>query len=68
MTNRFSLSAVLIALVATTSSAALAASKTTRHDNGRTAHAAVLINNMSGAELIQNIGNSESMGSRYRGR
>jgi hypothetical protein len=68
MTNRFTLSAILIALVAATSSAALAASKTKRHDNGRTAHAAVLINNMSGAEWWQNKGIAEEMGLTYWGR
>jgi hypothetical protein len=66
MFSKTTLSAILIAIVATASSAALAASKTTRHD-GRTAYAAVVAPQpMSGAELIQNIGNAESMGSTYR--
>ena len=68
MTSRFTLSAALIAIIATTSSAALAASKTTRHDNGRTAHATVLVNNMNGAEWFQNKGIAEEMGLTYWGR
>ena len=68
MTSRFTLSAALIAIIATTSSAALAASKTTRHDNGRTAHARVLVNNMNGAEWFQNKGIAEEMGLNYWGR
>src|SRR5215831_2810881 len=68
MFSKTTLSAVLIAIVATTSSAALAASKTTRHNNGRTAHAAVLVNNMSGAEWFQNKGIAEEMGLTYWGR
>jgi hypothetical protein len=68
MFSKTSLSAALIAIVATTSSAALAASKTTRHDHGRSAHAAVLVNNMSGAEWFQNKGIAEEMGLTYWGR
>ena len=68
MFSKTTLSAVLIAIVTTTSSAALAASKTTRHHNGRTAHATVLVNNMSGAEWFQNRGIAEEMGLNYWGR
>jgi hypothetical protein len=68
MFSKFTISAALIAIVATTSSAALAASKTTRHDDGRTARAAVLVNNMTGAEWFQNNGIAESQGYMYRGR
>ena len=68
MFSKTTLSAVLIAIVATRSSATLAASKTTRHHNGRTAHATVLVNNMSGAEWFQNRGIAEEMGLNYWGR
>jgi len=68
MFSKTTLSAVLIAIVTTTSSAALAASKTTRHHNARTAHATVLVNNMSGAEWFQNRGIAEEMGLNYWGR
>ena len=68
MFSKFTFSAALIAIVATTSSAALASSKMTRHDNGRTAHAGTLINNMTGAEWLQNNGIAESQGYMYRGR
>jgi hypothetical protein len=34
----------------------------THHDDGRTAHASVLVNNMTGAEWFQNNGLAESNG------
>jgi hypothetical protein len=81
MTNRFARSVVLIAIVATTTSAAFAASRTTRHDglrayasvqvsqdNGRAPAALPSSQPMSGAEWFQNNGISEALGYPYRGR
>ena len=80
MLNKFTLSAVLIAIAATASSAAFAASKTTRR-NSLTAFAAVPAPRdsvrasalpaprpMSGAKWFQNTGIAEEMGTFYWGR
>jgi hypothetical protein len=72
MTNGFALSAVLIALVAITNSAAFAESRTTRHDaSGAFASVQAMLpapQPMSGAEGFQNNGISEAMGYPYRRR
>jgi hypothetical protein len=81
MLNKFTLSAVLIAVAATASSAAFAAAKTTRHDNlkafaavpatrdsARASAASPATRPMSGAEWFQNKGIAEEMGLFYWGR
>ena len=81
MTNRFTVSAALIAILATTNSAAFAASKTTRHDslralasvpapqdNRRASATLPAPQPMSGAEWFQNKGIAEEMGLIYWGR
>jgi hypothetical protein len=81
MLNKFTLSAALIAVAATASSAAFAASKTTRHDNltafaaapahrdsARAPAASPAPRPMSGAEWFQNKGIAEEMGIFYWGR
>jgi len=67
MLNKLTLSAVLAAVLATTASAAFAASNSTRHGTNGGAYATVPARPaQSGAEWFQNKGNAEDMGYPYR--
>ena len=81
MTNRFTFSAILIAIVATTTSAAFAASRTIHHgsltafasvppqqDNGRESAPLPTRQPVSGSERFQDNGIAEAMGYPYRAR